>query len=343
MKALYFSKHGGVEELRYGDIDEPKLKPGCVIVQVKACALNHLDLWVLRGWPGLKLNFPHVGGADIAGVLHDPGSETTAFKIGASVLVSPGIILGKDEWTERGEPSVSPNYRIIGEQTRGGFAEFVSVPAENLFPLPEKLDSVEASSFPLVATTAWRMLVVRAELSAGQTVLIVGAGGGVNSFAIQLAHTLGAKVFALTSSAEKMKKAESLGAEVVLNYRDTPDWGKEIIRLTRGRGVDIVVDNVGKATMPQSLIAVRRGGKIVTVGNTSGESLSIDNRYIFTKQVSVLGSTMGSREDFQQAMKLVLQGKIKPVIDQVIPLSKGRMGYERMEHGNQFGKIVLTP
>ena len=345
MKALYFQEHGEIENLHFAEVPDPQPEPNEVVVRVRASAINHLDLWVLRGWPGLDLPKPHIGGADIAGEIAAVGSSVEGLGEGMRVVVSPGYLADgpADEWTQRGEDSVSPRYHIFGEGRRGGFAEYVNVPSQCLLELPDHIDFTEGAAPLLVAVTAWRMLVVRAELQAGQTVLIVGAGGGLNSFSLQLAKSLGARVFALTSSEEKMQRAAELGAEQTINYKDTPDWHKEVKRLTDGRGVDVVVDNVGAATMHKSIHAARRGGRIVTVGNTSGAKITYDNRLLFSKQVSLIGSTMGSAKDFREAVQTIWGGKITPVIDQTLPLAEGKKAYEILERGEQFGKVVLLP
>lgn len=343
MQALFFREHGGAEKLEFGDLYQRELAPGEVRIKVGACALNHLDLWVLAGWPGLSLEMPHVGGSDIAGEIVEVGSEVRGWQTGTRVAVNPGVLTEKDEWTERGEDSVSPGYRIIGEHRRGGFAEFVNVPAKNLVSFPDKLSFAEASAGLLVGITSWRMLMVRAGLKKGHTVLIVGAGGGVNSFCIQLASHFGAEVIALTSTEEKMALAKQLGAQHTINYREEPNWSKAVWKLTEKRGVDIVVDNVGAATMEQSLRAAARGGAIVTVGNTSGHKVCFDNRLVFAKQLSIIGSTMGSRKDFDDVTKLLWDGSIKPVIDRELPLAEGKRAYEILEEGLQFGKVVLIP
>lgn len=343
MKALFFREHGGIEKLQFGEIAEPKIGAGEVLLRVKACALNHLDLWVLEGWPGLKLPMPHVGGSDIAGVIEKIGADVSGCKVGDEVVVNPGYADSEDEWTKRGEESLSPSYKLFGEHRSGGFAEFINVPAKCLLKKPAQFSFAESCAPLLVATTSYRMLVRRAALKAGETVLIIGAGGGVNSFSIQLAKVLGARVIALTSSPEKMKRAEALGADTVINYREQPDWSRAVRDITNKRGVDVVVDNVGAKTMQQSLLAVCRGGRIVTVGNTSGPKLEIDNRYIFTKQISLLGSTMGSAEDFRDVMDLVSSGKIKPIVDRELPLAQGADGYGLLKKGEQFGKVVLLP
>lgn len=343
MKALHFLNHGSTENLRYGEVDNPKVLPGTVLIQVRAAALNHLDLWVLKGWPGLKLEKPHIGGSDISGEILEVGAGVMGWRAGDNVVVNPGLITEEDEFTMRGEDSLSPNYQIFGENTRGGFAERIVVPASNLRPKPADWSFAEASGVLLVGLTAWRMLKRRAQLKLGESVLVVGAGGGVNSFSIQLASALGAHVIALTSTMEKAQRAKKLGAHAVINYKENPDWSREIRRMTTNRGVDVVIDNVGRDTFAQSINSACRGGRIVTVGNTSGPLVEFDNRYVFAKQLSILGSTMGSRKDFTEVMEFVEKMNLRPVVDEIIPLSEGRRGYDKLEQGTQFGKIVLDP
>jgi len=342
MKALYFHEHGGPEVLQYGDLPDLQPGPGEALVKVKAVALNHLDLWVREGWPGLNLPRPHIGGSDVAGVVAGYGEGATGPVVGTPVVIDPGVVTGEDEWTQRGEDSVSPHYHILGETIRGGCAEYVTVPAGNLMPIPTGFEFVQAAAPLLVGLTAWRMLVRRAQLQAGETVAILGAGGGVNSMAIQIAKHLGATVYAITSTPDKMRKASDLGADVVINYREE-DWSRRLYQLTNKRGVDVVVDNVGQATLPTSLRAVARGGRIVIVGNTSGPKTEIDVRFIFGKQISLIGSTMGSHQDFREVMALVWAGKLRPVVDRVLPLAEGRAGHEILAAGQQFGKVVLQP
>jgi NADPH:quinone reductase-like Zn-dependent oxidoreductase len=343
VKALCFYEHGGVDVLRYDDVPDPDPGPGQVLVRVRACALNHLDVFVRQGWPGLKLEMPHWTGADVAGEIVALGEGVTGWEVGQRVVLEPGIATCEDAFTCQGQHSLSPGYFILGEQIRGGQAELLVVPAVNLMALPEGWDFPQAAAPLLVSLTAWRMLVHRAGLRAGESVLIVGAGGGVNSMAIQIAKLTGATVYALTSTEDKMEKARALGADVVLNYREDPQWSKTLYKMTDRRGVDVVVDNVGQATLTQSMRAVVRGGRIVVVGNTSGPKIEIDIRYIFGKQISIIGSTMGTRQDFQDVMDLVWAGKLKPVVDRVMPLSQGQEAFQALERGEQFGKIVLTP
>ncbi len=343
MKALYFDAHGDPEVLQYGDMPDPMPGLGEVRVRVKAVALNHLDLWVRRGGPAFdRLPKPHIGGCDVSGVVDRLGEHVSSPPIGTRVAIDPGLTTKEDEWTLRGEDSVSPGYVILGEHSTGGAAEYVVVPAGNPLPLPDHVSHEEAAAASLAGLTAWRMLVHRAGLKAGETVAIVGAGGGVNSIAIQIAKYLGATVFAITSSEEKMQKARALGADHVIN-RETGDWSKVVFAGSGKRGVDVVVDNVGQATWMQSIRALARGGRLVTVGNTSGYETNVDVRYVWAKQISLIGSTMGSHQDYRQVMQLVFDGKVKPAIDRVMPLSQGRAAHEILERGEQFGKVVLVP
>ena len=342
MKALYFEQHGELDVVKYGDVPDPEFGPGEVLIRVRACALNFLDIWVRRGWPGLNLEMPHWCGADVAGEIAEIGPNVSGWQVGQRVVVDPGINLTKDEFTRRGEDSVSTGYHILGEHMRGGAAEYLKVPVDNLAAIPDESDFAEAAAPILVTLTAWRMLMHRAALRAGESVLVVGAGGGVNSMAIQVAKLAGATVYVVAANPEKSDRARQLGADIVLD-RSQVDWGKEIYKLTAKRGVDVVVDNVGKATLTTSMQAVARGGRIVIVGNTSGPQAEIDIRFIFGKQISLIGSTMGSHQDFHDVLKLLRSGKLKPVIHRVMPMSEGREAYRMMESGRQFGKIVLTP
>jgi len=342
MKALCFMEHGDLDVLRYTDVPDLKPGEGEVLVRVRACALNHLDVWVRRGWPGLNLEMPHWGGSDMAGEIAALGPRVSGWEVGQRVVVDPGVNTVADEFTRRGEHSMSPGYKILGEDLRGGLADYLAAPAANLVAMPAHVDFPTAAA-PLLATlTAWRMLIHRAKLQAGETVLVVGAGGGVNTMAVQIAKLAGATTYVVAGDEEKAARAKKLGADVVLD-RSKVDWGRELSRLTGKRGVDLVVDNVGAATLDASIRAVARGGRIVIVGNTSGPLKEIDIRYIFVKQISIIGSTMGSHQDFVDITALLWAGKLKPVIHTVLPLSRGREAFALLEKGEQFGKIVLTP
>lgn len=343
MKALFFNEHGGPENLQFGEQAMPEVGRRDVLIKVKACALNRLDLWVLEGWPALKLPLPHIGGADIAGEVVEVGSSVHNIPIGQRVVVNPGIRGREDKFTEAGDESLSPNYTIIGEHRHGGFAEFVSVPVENIFEIPDNRPFEEACASLLVGLTSWRMLKRQANLQANQSVLIVGAGGGLNSFSIQLAKRMGARVIALTSGEEKEAKSLELGAHATINYKQSPEWHKEVKRLTDGEGVDVVVDNVGAETFSKSIKSLARGGTLVTAGSTSGRSVNFDNGYIFSKQLKIVGSTMGSREDFRHLLTMLWASSLKSPIDKVYPLEEGRQAFERLSIGEQFGKIVLCP
>jgi NADPH:quinone reductase-like Zn-dependent oxidoreductase len=343
MKALCFHEHGDFDVIQYADVPDPAPpEPGKVLVQVKACALNYLDIWVRWGWPGLKLKMPHWGSADVAGVIMGVGQGVTGWEVGQRVIIDPGINIVEDEFTRRGEDSLSPGYQILGEQVRGGAAEYIVVPARNLAEIPDNVDFPTAAAPLLVTLTAWRMLIHRARLRAGESVLVVGAGGGVNSMAIQIAKLAGAVVYVVAGNAQKADTARGLGADVVLD-RSLVDWGQEMQKITGRRGVDVVVDNVGAATLDMSMKVVARGGRIAIIGNTSGPHVEIDIPYIFGKQISLIGSTMGTHQDFRDVTKLLWTGKLKPVIDRVMPLSEGREGYALLERGEHFGKIVLVP
>lgn len=342
MKALYFQEHGELDVIRYGEVPDVTAGPGEVLVRVRACAINHLDIWVRRGWPGLKLEKPHWCGADVAGEVAGLGEGVSGWRSGDRVIIDPGISTVEDEFTRRGEASVSPGYHILGEQVRGGAAELVAVPSGNLAPMPDGWDFPEASAPILVSLAAWRMLVHRANLQAGESVLVVGAGGGVNSMAIQTAKLAGAAVYVVAGNKKKAQSALELGADRVID-RSEVDWVKEIYRLTGKRGVDVVVDNVGKATLQKSMMAVARGGRIVIIGNTTGPRAEIDIRFIFGKQISLIGSTMANHQDFRTVISLLRDRKLRPVIDRVMPMSQGKEAYALMEQGELFGKIVLTP
>jgi NADPH:quinone reductase-like Zn-dependent oxidoreductase len=342
MKALYFTEHGELDVMTYGDVPDPAPGPGEVLVKVRACAVNHLDIWVRRGWPGLKLEMPHWCGADVAGEVAALGSGVSGSRIGDRVVVDPGISTADDEFTRTGEVSVSPGYQILGEQRRGGACEYAAVPERNVHRMREGWDFAQSAAPLLVSLAAWRMLIHRARLRAGESVLVVGAGGGVNSMAIQIAKLAGATVYVVCGNEEKGRRALELGADAALD-RSRVDWAKELQKITARRGVDVVVDNVGKATIMKSMQAVTRGGRIVIIGNTSGPQAEIDMRYVFGKQISLIGSTMGSHQDFRDVTTLLWEGKLRPVIDRVMPLSEGIEAYKMMEQGEQFGKIVLVP
>jgi len=342
LKAVVFHEHGGLDKLSYEDIPEPKIGLDEVLVNVKACALNYLDIWVRRGIPGLKIKLPHILGSDIAGIVAEVGAQVKEVKVGDRVIINPSLSCGRCEYCIAGEDSLCVDYGIIGEHVDGGYAQYVKVPAENVLMLPENFSFEAAAAVPLVFMTAWRMLITRAKLRAGEDVLILGAGGGVGSAALQIAKLCGARVFAAASTEEKLTKAKELGADVLINYTKT-DFDKEIWRLTNRRGVDVVVENVGAATWQKSLKSLARNGRLVTCGATAGPTPEMDIRLIFWKQLQIIGSTMGSRKELADVLRLVWAGKLRPVIDRVLPLKEAAKAQQLMENREQFGKLVLVP
>lgn len=340
MNTLQFSEHGGVDVLQYDQAPEPTPAPGEVMVRLRAAALNHLDLWIRRGWPGLQLQMPHIGGADGVGEVCALGAGADGVEVGTRVAICPGFATAEDEFTRRGQHPLSPRFCILGEQRTGTFAEYVCVPTQALLPMPAGAEFTVTVAAQLTYLTAWRMLVTQAEIRPGEIVLIVGSGGGVNTAALQIVKLCGAEAIVLCGSEHKMERAREQGADEVLDYRDE-EWPKNLHKLTDKKGVDIVVDNVGQATFQKSLAALKRGGRLVTVGNTSGPKVEIDIRFIFFKQLRIIGSTLGTPTEFERVMRLVWGGKLAPVIDRVMPLSAGREAHEIMERGEQFGKIVF--
>lgn len=340
MKALFFEKHGGPEVLQYGERPEPEVHAGEVRIAIRAAALNHLDIFVRNGIPGVPL--PQIPGADGAGVVDAVGSGVEGVAPGDRVLIQPGLYCNVCEFCRGGEQCLCVKYGILGEHTAGTFAEKAVVPVRNVFPIPEGLSFEEAAAFPLVYQTAWRMIVGRARVRPGETVLVHGAGGGVAGAAIEIALLCGARVWATTSGAEKMRRATAAGAEVVLDYKAS-DVAKEVRARTAKRGVDVVVDTVGEATWMTSLLSAARGGRIVTCGATSGPNPKEEIRQIFWKGLSILGSTMANDREFRALLSTVAAGRLKARIDSVFPLSRGAEAYAKMERGDQDGKIVLTP
>ena len=342
MKAIVFYKHGGLDVLEPAELPAPKVSPNDVLVDIKAAALNRLDWWVREGWPSLKLPLPHVPGSDAAGVIAALGDNVKDCKVGQRVTINPSITCGNCEYCWRGDDQMCVRYQLMGETCWGAYAEQIAVPARNLMVMPDDLSFEEAAAANLVMVTAWNSLMRKGQLRAGEDVLIVGAGGGVNTASIQLAKHAGARVFVVASDATKAEKAKALGADFVID-RSKEDWGRAIFGLTNRRGVDVVVDNVGQATWPTSIRALARGGRMLVVGNTSGYNIQMDSRFMFSKHISIIGSTMGSQQDFRDVMNLVFQKKIKATVDVVLPLAEAREAQRRLQEGEVFGKIVLKP
>jgi NADPH2:quinone reductase len=340
MRALFIEKHGGPEVLQYVDRPEPEPGAGEVRIAIRAAAMNHLDLFVRDGIPGVPL--PIVPGADGAGTVDALGAGVEGLTVGQRVLVQPGLHDNVCEWCRAGEQSLCVKYGIVGEHAQGTFAEKAVVPARNLFPIPERLSFEQAAAFPLAYQTAWRMVVGRARVLPGETLLVHGAGGGVAGAVIEIALLCGARVWTTTSGEEKMRRAREAGAEVVLDYKAV-DVAKEVRARTNKRGVDVVVDSVGEATWMTSLLSATRGGRIVTCGATSGPNPKEEIRQIFWKGLSILGSTMANDREFRALLSTVAAGKLVPKIDSVFPFSRAAEAYRRMEAGEQNGKIILVP
>ncbi len=341
MRAVGFREHGGLDKLESLDMPTPEIGNDDVLVRVKACALNHLDLFVRAGLPGLKLALPHIPGCDVSGEVAAVGPDVSYPEPGVRVAVNPTLSCGECEWCVQGEDPLCVEFKILGEHVPGGYAEYVKVPARNVVELPTDFDFVEAAAAPLVYQTAWRMLVTRAKVRPGEDVLILGAGSGVSTAAIQIAKHAGCTVFVTSSSDDKLRRAKELGADVLINYR-AMEFDKAVWELTGKRGVDVIVDHVGQATFGKSLRALARGGRLVFCGSTSGPEATFDLRRSYYRGHSILGSTMASRKEFEDVMKLVFRRKLKPVVDRTYPLENARDAQERLEKGEQFGKIVLT-
>ena len=342
MRALTISRHGGLEVLEYrDDLPTPAVERASdVRVRMEAAALNHLDLFVLGGLPGVTIVPPWIVAADAVGHVDAVGDAVTSVRVGERVVVNPGISCRACEYCAAGEHSLCVRYKLLGEHLPGTAAEHVVVPAANVRAIPADIPAAEAAAFPLVTLTAWRMLVTRARVRAGETVLIWGIGGGVALAALQIAKRLGATVWVTSGSDEKLRRAAALGADAGFNHRTT-DVAKEVRARTGKRGVDVVVDDVGKATWAQSLGALGRAGRLVTCGATSGPLVETDVRRLFWNQWSILGSTMGNDAEFDAVVDELRQRRLRPPVDSVFPLERGREAFERLSAAEQFGKIVL--
>ncbi len=340
MKAVLFHQHGDLDVLQYSDFPTPEPGPGEVLVRLKAAALNRLDLWVREGWQGIRLDYPHIPGADGAGEVAALGEGVEGWSVGDRVVINSNLSCGMCAYCQSGQDNRCDSWGLLGETRRGTYAEYVTVPARNLFPLPSGFDEHQAAAAGLVFHTAWHSLITRGNLHPAETVLIVGASGGVNTACIQVARLAGATVYVVGSSADKLARAEALGANFLIDRSKDENWSRVVYQMTGKRGVDVVVDNVG-TTFPHSFRAARKGGRILTVGNTGGARFEIDNRFIFGKHLSILGSTMGTLQDFATVMGLIFAGKLKAVIDQTFPLSDAAAAQGRLARGEQFGKITL--
>src|SRR5438128_4340955 len=342
MKAVVFNQHGGPEVLEYTDAPDPTIKAVEVLVEVRACELNHLDVWVRGGLPGITIPLPHILGNDVAGIVREAGGLATWIQPGDEVILQPGVSCGHCVKCLRGQDNLCPEYDILGYRRDGGYAKLIAAPAVNVIPKPKNLSWEEAAALPLVTLTAWHMLVTRASVQPGEDVLIHAAGSGVGSVGIQVAKLRGARVIATASSDEKLRKTMELGADDVVNYSHE-DWSKEVKRLTNKRGVDVVFEHTGAATWAGSIASLKSNGRLVTCGATSGFAAQTDIRQIFYRHLTILGSFMGSESELLEVMKFIENGKIRAVVDQTLPLAEARRAHELMEDRAQFGKLVLLP
>jgi NADPH:quinone reductase-like Zn-dependent oxidoreductase len=347
-EAMVINRLGGPEVLERATIELPDPGPREVRVRVRAVALNHIDLWARRGLPHFRYEFPHRLGADIAGEIEAlgpgagvrGGAPMQGAKVGDSVLVNPGVSCGACEKCLLGADAFCRSYRLLGENTQGGYSRHIVVPDTNVLPMPKALSFTLAAAIPLCFLTAWQMVVRKGEVRAGQTVLVQAAGSGVSSAAIQIAKMLGARVITTTSTEEKAARARELGADEVINYT-TQDFALECKRLTNKRGVDVVIEHVGGEVFAKSILAAAWGGRIVTCGATTGFTPEIDLRHVFFRQVEILGSTMGPKGDLYEILRHVETGRLRPVIDRVMPLWSAEDAHRLLEDRKVFGKIVL--
>ncbi len=330
MKAVIFREHGGADKLEYADVPDPKPSADEVLVRVRACALNHLDIWI-REAAGFPIEMPHILGNDIAGEVD-----------GQRVIISPGVTDGViDEYTSSGWDSMSPSFDIMGRKRQGGYAEFTKAHRSDVIPVSDKLSFEEWAAIPLVTLTAWHMLVTRAQLKAGESVLVHAAGSGIGAMAIQVAKLCGAApVITTVGSDEKVPKAKALGADAVINYR-THDFANEVNKLTGNRGVNVIFEHIGPETWPKNFKCLAKLGRMVTCGATSGPSAAVDIRPFYARQHTILGSFMGGRAELLQVIRLVEAGKLRPIVDRVFPLKEAAAAHRHMESRKFFGKIVL--
>lgn len=340
MKAVRIHQFGGPEVLTYEDVANPQLRKDQVLVRVRACALNHLDVWVRKGLPGVKL--PHILGSDIAGEVVEVGEYVSGFQVGQRILVAPMHFCGQCEKCVAGVQNQCQEFTVLGNGVDGGNCELIAVPAANVIPIPDSLDFNQAASVPLVFVTAWHMLVGRAAIRPGQTVLVLGAGSGVGIAAIQIAKLFHCCVITTAGDETKLARGRELGADYgISHYRQK--ISEEVRKITNKEGVDIVVEHVGAATWDESVKSLRSGGALVTCGATTGPNVGIDLRHLFARQLTLLGSYMGTMGELHEVLRLVFAGQLKPVVDRVFPLSEIRAAHEYLEKSQMFGKIVMNP
>ncbi len=342
MKAVTFDRFGGPDVLTYGERPEPVAGPGEVLVRVRACGINHLDLWVRGGLPGLEPELPHILGNDVAGEVVAIGAGVTNVAASQKTLVNPTLSCGTCPACANGDDHLCRSYDVLGRKRNGGYAEYVVVPAPNCLPYPENLSWEQAAAVPLVFLTAWHMLVTRARVRAGDDVLVIGAGSGVGSAAVQVARLHGARVIATAGSAPKLARARELGAHETIDHTHE-DIAQRARALTGRKGVDVVVEHVGGRVFEAGVAALARDGRLVTCGATTGGKVTLDLNLLFGRHLALLGSWMGRRSDLNDALRHIASGALSPVVDSVLPLAEARRGHERIEAREHFGKVVLVP
>jgi NADPH:quinone reductase-like Zn-dependent oxidoreductase len=340
MKAVRVHEFGGPEVLRYEDVPDPKLRKDQVLVRVRACAMNHLDLWVRKGMPGV--NLPHILGSDVAGEIVEVGEYVTGFKTGQRVLLAPMHFCNHCAKCVAGLQNQCPEFTVLGNLVNGGNCELIAAPAVNVIPIPEHLDFNQAASVPLVFLTAWHMLVARAGIRPGQIVLVLGASSGVGIAAVQVAKLFQARVITTAGDEKKLEKARGLGADHGINHYKQK-ISEEVKKLTNKEGVDIVIEHVGAATWEQSMKCLKPAGTLVTCGATTGPNASFDLRFLFSRQLSLLGSYMGTMGELYEVLGHVFAGRLKPVVDRTFPLKESHAAHEHLEKSQMFGKVVLNP
>ncbi len=340
MKAVYFNQYGDESVLQYGELPDPQINANQVLVEIKACGVNHLDLWVRRGVPGARLKMPHILGSDISGIVAAVGELVTHVKTGEEVIVSPGVSCGRCEWCLTSFDNNCRHYGVIGEHMPGGYAQFIAVPAVNLIPKPANMNFIEAAAFPLTFLTSWHMLVTQCQVRPGEVVLILAAGSGVGVAAVQIAKLHGATVIAAAGSEEKLEKVKTLGADYVINY-EKQNFREETLKITNKRGVDILFEHVGEKTWQDSIKTLARGGRLVTCGATTGYNALTDLRYLFSKNLKIFGNLMGSKGELLHLVEFFKTGKFKPVIDRTLPLPQAAEAHRILAQREQFGKVVL--
>jgi NADPH:quinone reductase-like Zn-dependent oxidoreductase len=339
MKAICFHDHGGPEVLRLEEVPDPVIGPGEALVRVRACALNHLDLWQRRGLRRVAIPLPHISGSDVAGIVVD--SQGGDLPAGTRVMLQPGVSCGRCLACLSGSDNECPHYEVLGYRNHpGGYAELVKVPVQNLVPIADSVPFVNAAAFPLTFVTAWHMLITRANLQRGEDVLVLAAGSGVGQAAVQIARLVGARVIATAGTDAKLERARAIGAAEVINHH-TQDIAEEIKRLTNRRGVDVVVEHVGVATWAKSVRSLARNGRLVTCGATTGGEAGVDLLALFSKRLSILGSYMGTKAELIRAAAHLFDGRLTPIIDRTFPLAEAAAAQQRLEESGQFGKIVL--